>query len=95
MNAIVYYCDDERRIFPSELSFSTSKNIAMDIFEKVKEHSKTLPNGLRHKITFYDCSIHKQMVLPHMYPLEPNITSVPISLKDENQIKKEISEFII
>lgn len=90
MNAIVYYLDDKRCFFPTELSFSTSQKIAIDIVEKVKEHSKSLPNGLRHKITFYDLSAHQQLAIPHMFPLEPGLTIVPISLKEERLIKEEL-----
>lgn len=95
MNAIVYYLDDERHFFPTELSFSTSQKIAIDIVERVKEHSKSLPNGLRSNITFYDLSIRKQMTIPHMYPLEPGLSMVPISLEEERQIKEELSRYFL
>lgn len=92
MNAIVYFCDDERCIFPTGLSFSSSLNISIDIVEKVKEHSKSIPNGFRHNITFYDFSTNQQMTIPHMYPLDPGLSVVPISLEDESLIKKELIE---
>lgn len=89
-NIISYYCNDVLYVFETNLSFTSSKNIGIDVYFRVKEHSESIGlNGQRHDIKFVDFSCHKYILMPHMWPLE----KYPLILLSEEEEQEIINMY--